>query len=63
MSSVRNEPELENYKRLIVNNGQVNISITSCSRIVNGVSMELLDDVLKSVTDEQWIEFVNTAAR
>ena len=63
MSSVGNEPELENYKRLIVNNGQVNISITSCSRIVNGVSMELLDDVLKSVTDEQWIEFVNTAAR
>ena len=63
MSSVANEPELTNYKRLVVNNGPVNISLVSCTRITNGVSMDVLDDALKNVTEEQWIEFVNAAAR
>ena len=63
MTSVANEPELSNYKRLVVNNGRVSISLTSCSRITNGVSMEVLDGALKDVTDEQWISFINVAAR
>ena len=63
MSSIRDEPELSNYKKLVVNNGPVSISLISCTRITNGVSMDVLDDALKNVTDEQWIEFVNTAAR
>ena len=63
MTSAANEPELSNYKRLIVNNGRVSISLTSCSRIANGVTMEALDGVLRDVTDSQWISFINVAAR
>ena len=58
-----NDPRLENYKRLIVNNGHVSISLLSCARITNGVSAEVLTDALKDVTNDQWVMFVNTAAR
>ena len=58
-----NEPRLENYKHLIINNGQVSISLLSCARITNGVSIDVLTDALKEVTKDQWVTFVNTAAR
>ena len=58
-----NEPRLENFKRLTINNGQVSISLLSCARITNGVSIETLTDALKEVTSDQWATFVNTAAR
>ena len=58
-----NEPRFENFKRLIINNGQVAISLLSCSRITNGVPIEVLTDALEEVTNDQWVTFVNTAAR
>ena len=60
---MNNDPRQENYKRLIINNGHVSISLLSCAGITNGVSMEVLTDALKEVTNDQWVTFVNTAAR